>query len=119
MTSYQAHRAQRRTARAGMNPVKTEKIELRRWRPRARGDGPLAEARIRLKEVVSPRTRGWTRSLLSRNQATYGGPAHAGMDPTLVFLRWLGTVRRPVLAGMNTCDNGCGNAFRSRELPFQ
>ena len=55
--------------------------------PRARGDGPDFWSRFVSCFRASPRTRGWTPSVLSRLKPERGFPAHAGMDPRSTFSR--------------------------------
>ena len=49
--------------------------------PRARGDGPVADALKVMAVPASPRTRGWTLEGSARMTDGIGFPAHAGMDP--------------------------------------
>ena len=49
--------------------------------PRARGDGPDHNPRIKISSVCSPRTRGWSPSRLGVEDVEYVLPAHAGMVP--------------------------------------
>ena len=49
--------------------------------PRPRGDGPPDPHDKTPARLVSPPTRGWTRSLNPPGQRLNGFPAHAGMDP--------------------------------------
>ena len=68
-------------AHAGMDPSRAGSCRPAIRFPRPRGDGPPLRHRSSRCVVVSPPTRGWTRSLASRLQALLGFPAHAGMDP--------------------------------------
>ena len=76
-------------AHAGMDPIVPKSPCCRCRFPRTRGDGPVPDLVDLDIEMVSPHTRGWTRS--GRPSPTWrpGFPAHAGMDPG----------RRPIAPG--------------------
>ena len=68
-------------AHAGMDPRwTTRRISSPRF-PRTRGDGPSSHVLGKMREWVSPHTRGWTVFGHEEPQPRRGFPAHAGMDP--------------------------------------
>ncbi len=68
-------------AHAGMVPAPVPRTADRPGAPRARGDGPYPLDITTLRELCSPRTRGWSPGLLQRPHKVTVLPAHAGMVP--------------------------------------
>ena len=68
-------------AHAGMVPPRSRRSPGPCCAPRARADGPRSNRWSRTASVCSPRTRGWSQSLLDASQQSVVLPAHAGMVP--------------------------------------
>ena len=68
-------------ALAGMDRANTRAASCIAGLPRARGDGPATSAAASQVTAASPRSRGWTRSLVHATRLLDGFPALAGMDP--------------------------------------
>ncbi len=76
-------------AHAGMDPGRATIRTMTCRFPRPRGDGPQYFINTENLDLVSPPTRGWTRTIIEDTEAALGFPAHAGMDPRSLRVRWV------------------------------
>jgi len=74
-------------AHAGMDPASFARSVRSARLPRARGDGPLPRPVRSRGHRTAPRTRGWTPAHDGQARIRPDCPAHAGMDPTAMWLR--------------------------------
>ncbi len=72
-------------AHAGMDLARRTTPTCYAWLPRTRGDGPSAQPTSDIPYTASPHTRGWTRGGVHAQGLGFGFPAHAGMDPSLLW----------------------------------
>ena len=69
-------------ARAGMDPEPSCSTRRPVRLPRASGDGPRMPCCSAQRLTAAPRERGWTPCFAQFQEAGFGCPARAGMDPT-------------------------------------
>ncbi len=99
-------------AHAGIDPWRDVSHARRCRLPRTRGDRPDAAPYGHPSIVAAPHTRGSTPRGRRLGPLRYGCPAHAGIDPAVVFL--VGWVRRlPRTRGDRPLDRG----GRARDAP--
>ena len=74
-------RLSRFPAHAGMAPPVSWTVDIPKWFPRPRGDGPQHPLSTPRWPGVPPPTRGWPPRLRTIGRSVPGSPAHAGMAP--------------------------------------